>query len=82
MKIWERVVKIRLRREVTISGQLYGFIERESATDVMFALSADLELQRREQMYEGRCFQTTLSSVARAGTGGREVDVCSEKKRI
>lgn len=44
MKIWERVVKIRLRREVTIRGQQYGFIERESATDVMFALSADLEL--------------------------------------
>ena len=49
MKLWERVVEARLRREVTISEQQYGFMPRKSATDVMFALRVLMEKYREGQ---------------------------------
>ena len=36
MKLWERVVEARLRREATISEQQYGFMPRKTTTDAMF----------------------------------------------
>ena len=38
MKLWERVVEARLRGEVEISEQQYGFMPRKSTTDAIFAL--------------------------------------------
>ncbi|KAI5625807.1 breast cancer metastasis-suppressor 1-like protein-A isoform X1, partial [Silurus asotus] len=38
MKLWERVVETRLREEVTICEQQYGFMPRKSTTDAIFAL--------------------------------------------
>ena len=45
MKLWRRVVEARLRREVAISEQQYGFMPRKSTTDAMFALSVDRKVQ-------------------------------------
>lgn len=47
--IWEIVVEVRLRREVTISGQQYGFMLRKSTTDVMFALRVLMEKYKADQ---------------------------------
>ena len=46
MKLWERVVEARLRREVTFSEQQYGFMPRKSTTDAMFALRVLMEKYR------------------------------------
>lgn len=34
-KVWEPVVEVRLRREVTVSEQQYCFVLRKSTTDTM-----------------------------------------------
>ena len=49
MKLWERVVEARLRREVTISEQQYGFMPRKSTTDAMFVLRVLMEKYREGQ---------------------------------
>lgn len=46
MKLRERVVEGRLRREVTISEQQYGFVLRKSTTDAAFALRVLIEKYR------------------------------------
>ena len=38
MKLWERAVKARLRTEVSICEQQYGFMPKKSTTDAIFAL--------------------------------------------
>ena len=38
MKIWERIIKARLRDSVEISKQQYGFIPGKETTNAMFAL--------------------------------------------
>ena len=38
MKIWERIIKARLRDRVEISKQQYGFMPGKGTTDAMFAL--------------------------------------------
>ena len=37
MKIWERIIKARLRDKVEIIKQQYGFMPRKETTDAMFA---------------------------------------------
>ena len=49
MKLWERVVEARLRCEITISEQQYGFMPRKSTTDAMFALRVLMEKYREKQ---------------------------------
>ena len=49
MKIWERVVEARLRREVAICEQQYGFMSRKSTTDAIFALRMLIEKYRDGQ---------------------------------
>lgn len=51
MKTWERVVKVRLRREVAISEQQYSVMLRENATDVTFALKVLIEKYREGKSY-------------------------------
>ena len=49
MKLWERVVERRLRREVVISEQQYGFMPKKSTTDAIFALRLLVEKYRDGQ---------------------------------
>ncbi|KAK3534979.1 hypothetical protein QTP70_001936 [Hemibagrus guttatus] len=49
MKVWERVVKARLRKIVEICEQQYGFMPRKSATDAIFALRILMENYRDGQ---------------------------------
>ena len=46
MKVWERVVEARLRGEVMICEQQYGFMPGKSTTDAMFALRMLMERYR------------------------------------
>lgn len=49
MKLWERIVEARLRGEVMICEQQYGFMPGKSTTDAMFALRVLLEKYREGQ---------------------------------
>ena len=49
MKLWERVVERRLRRELTFSEQRYGFMPGKSTTDALFALRVLMEKYREGQ---------------------------------
>ncbi|XP_061621461.1 uncharacterized protein LOC133474126 [Phyllopteryx taeniolatus] len=49
MKLWERVVEARLRTEVSICEQQYGFMPRKSTTDALFALRMLMEKYREGQ---------------------------------
>ena len=49
MKLWERVVEPRLRGEVTICEQQYGFMPGKSTSDAMFALRMLMEKYREGQ---------------------------------
>lgn len=45
-KLWERVVDARLRSEMNIWEQQFGFAPRKKTTDVIFALRMLLEKNR------------------------------------
>ena len=49
MKLWERVIEARLRQEVEICEQQYGFMPGKSTTDPMFALRLLMEKYREGQ---------------------------------
>ncbi|KAK3553111.1 hypothetical protein QTP86_031688 [Hemibagrus guttatus] len=49
MKLWERVVVVRLRKVVEICEQQYGFMPRKSTTDAIFALRILMEKYRDGQ---------------------------------
>lgn len=49
LKLWERVEEARLRGEITISEQRYGFMQRKSATDVKLALRILMKKYREGQ---------------------------------
>ena len=49
MKIWERIIKARLRDSVEISKQQYGFIPEKGTTNAMFALRMLIEKYRKSQ---------------------------------
>ena len=46
MKVWERIIKARLRDRVEISKQQYGFMPGKETTDAMFALRMLMEKYR------------------------------------
>ena len=43
MKLWERIIEARIRKEVTIAEQQFGFIAGRSTTDAIFCLRMLLE---------------------------------------
>ena len=43
MKLWERVIEARIRKEVTIAEQQFGFMPGSSTTDAIFCLRIQLE---------------------------------------
>ena len=49
MKIWERIIEIRLRDRVKISKQQYRFMPGKGTTDAMFALRMLMEKYRKSQ---------------------------------
>ena len=49
MKIWERIVEARLRSMVKISEQQFGYMQKKSTTDAMFALRILMEKYREGQ---------------------------------
>ena len=49
MKIWEIIIKARLRNRVAISKQQYGFMPGKGTTDAMFALRMLMEKYREGQ---------------------------------
>ena len=49
MKIWERIIKARLRDRVEISKQQYGFMPGKGTTDAIFALRMLMEKYREGQ---------------------------------
>ena len=49
MKLWERVVEARLRAEVSICEQQYGFMPKKTTTDEVFALRMFIEKYREGQ---------------------------------
>ena len=49
MKIWEKVIKDRLRDRIEISKQHYGFMPGKGTTDAMFVLKMLMEKYREVQ---------------------------------
>ena len=49
MKVWERIIKARLRDRVKISKQQYGFMPGKGTTDAMFALRMLMEKYREDK---------------------------------
>ena len=49
MKVWERIIKARLRDRVEISEQQYRFISGKKTTDAMFALRMFMDKYREGQ---------------------------------
>ena len=47
LKIWERIIKARLRDRVEISERQYGFMPGKGTTDAMFALRMLMEKYRK-----------------------------------
>ena len=43
MKLWEKVIEVRIRKEVTIAEQHLGFMPGRSTTDAIFCLRMLLE---------------------------------------
>ena len=49
IKVWERIIKDRLKDGVEISKQQYGFMSGRGTTDAMFALRMLMEKYREDQ---------------------------------
>ena len=49
MKLWERVIEARVRKEVTVAGQQFGFMPGRSTTDAIFCLRMLLKKWTEEQ---------------------------------
>ena len=47
MKVWEKVIEVRLRNGVEISKQQYGFIPGKETIDAMFALRMLMKKYRK-----------------------------------
>ena len=45
MKLWERVVDSRIRNEVTIAEQQFGFMPGRSTTDAIFCLDTHVTME-------------------------------------
>ncbi|KAI5100996.1 gastrula zinc finger protein XlCGF28.1-like [Silurus meridionalis] len=62
IKLWERVVKARLREEVSICEQQYGLMPRKSTTDTVYALKMLMEKYR----------EVVMDSLTDEGAGGED----------
>ena len=78
MKVWERIIQGRLRDNVEISKQQYGFMPGKGTTNAMFTLRMLME-KYREGQRELHCICKPRESL-RQGSMGRAV-VLHEKIR-
>ena len=62
MKVWERIIEVRLRDTVEIRKQQYGFMSAKGTTDSMFALRMLMEKYRQGQR-EVHCVFMDLEKV-------------------
>ena len=80
MKIWERIIEVRLTDRVEISKQQYGFMPRKGTMDAMFALRILME-KYREGQRELHCvfvdLETAYDRVPR-----EELWYCMRKSKI
>jgi hypothetical protein len=52
MKIWERVIDGRIRKDINISNEQFGFVAGKSMTDAIFALKRTAEsIERSNKNY-------------------------------
>ena len=49
MKIWERIVEIKMREETTIGDEQFGFMPGRGTTDAIFAVRKVMEKHREKQ---------------------------------
>ena len=68
MKLWERVIEARIRKEVTIAKQQFGFMPGRSTTDTIFCLRILLE-KWTEGHKVVHCLLLTLLTWIRHTTG-------------
>ncbi len=53
MKLWEKILKSRIREETSIGDEQFGFMPGRSTTDAVFALRQLLEKHREKTKEEG-----------------------------
>ena len=80
MKIWERIIEVRLRDRVEISEQQYGFMPGKGTTDAMFASRMLMEKYRKGQR-ELHCLFADLEK-AYDRVPREELWYCSKKSGI
>ena len=80
MKVWERIIKARLRDRVEISKQQYGFMPGKGTTDAMFALIM-LTKKYREGQRELNCVFVDLEK-AYDRVSRKELWYCMRKSGI
>ena len=56
MKLWERIIEVKIRKEVTIAKQQFGFMPGRSTTDAIFCLRILLEKWTEGQKAEHCAF--------------------------
>ena len=82
MKLWERVVEARLRCEVMINEQQYGFMPRKSTTDAMFFFALRVLTEKyREGQKELHCVFLDLEKVYDK-VPREELWYCMRKSRV
>ena len=74
MKIWERIMEVRLRWIVEISEEQFGFMPGRSTTDAIFALRQLLE-KYREGQKKLHCVFIDLEKAYRQGAKERGVEL-------
>ena len=80
MKVWERIIKARLRDRVEISKQQYGFMPGKGTTDAMFVLRMLME-KYREAQRELHCVFVDLEK-AYDRVPREELWYCKRKSRM
>ena len=80
IRVWERIIEIRLRDRVEISKQQYGFMPEKGTTDAMFALRMLME-KYRERQRELHCVFVDLEK-AYNRVPQEELWYCMRKSRI
>ena len=69
MKVWEKIIEVRLRGSGEISKQQYGFMSEKGTTDAMFALRMLMEKYREGQMRATLCIRGPREGLQQGSMG-------------